>query len=214
MAQPTETERNQLILDHMPFVRRVALKLKRKLPSEANDLEDLIQEGMVGLVLAAGRYDPALNDSFEAYAFQRVRGAMLDSLRRQHWFENTNIQMVEPLFESCDPETIHARDKHGLAVEEGNLRTAWGTPISNATAESETEELAESAKTRRALRRAERIELTHRERLIFELYYQFGKTEREIAPSLQVSESRVGQMRRGALLRLRGRCKSLGLAAA
>ena len=76
--------RDALILSHIGFVKSIALQLIRRLPT-AVDLDDLIACGNLGLVQAAHRYDETRNDSFAGYAADRVRGAMLDSVRRRHW---------------------------------------------------------------------------------------------------------------------------------
>jgi RNA polymerase sigma factor for flagellar operon FliA len=72
------------IEDYLPMVKRVAIHLKDKMLPYA-ELDDLIQSGSIGLIEAASRYDHTKNDSFEAYALLRIRGAIIDESRKGDW---------------------------------------------------------------------------------------------------------------------------------
>jgi RNA polymerase sigma factor (sigma-70 family) len=82
------------IEDHLALVRRLASRLARKLPP-CFDRDDLIQEGMIGLIQAAARWDPSVNDNFRNYATPRIQGAMLDSIRRRHWLAAKGMDLAE-----------------------------------------------------------------------------------------------------------------------
>ncbi len=73
-----------LVNQHAPLVRRLALRLAGRLPASV-ELDDLIQAGMMGLLDAVKRYREVPTAQFETYATQRIRGAMLDELRRLDW---------------------------------------------------------------------------------------------------------------------------------
>ncbi|MBM3203511.1 sigma-70 family RNA polymerase sigma factor, partial [Candidatus Woesearchaeota archaeon] len=73
-----------LVMQNMGLVKRIAYHLMTRLPASIQ-VEDLVQAGMVGLLEAARLFDPALGASFETYAGIRIRGAMLDELRRNDW---------------------------------------------------------------------------------------------------------------------------------
>jgi len=75
---------DQLVGQHAPLVRRVALQLIAKLPANV-ELDDLMQAGMMGLLDAVRRYQQTAQAQFETYAVTRIRGAMLDELRSQDW---------------------------------------------------------------------------------------------------------------------------------
>ena len=75
---------SDLLKQYAPMVRRLALQLIAKLPANV-ELDDLIQVGMIGLMDAANRYLDDQNATFETYASQRIRGAMLDELRANDW---------------------------------------------------------------------------------------------------------------------------------
>ena len=82
VAQPAESNeaRDQLVIDHVDVVKSIANRLARRLPPSV-ETNDLISIGMMGLIDAAGRYQARLGVPFDAFARQRVLGAMLDELR-------------------------------------------------------------------------------------------------------------------------------------
>ena len=73
-------DKASLVEAYAPLVKRIAFQLMAKLPASV-DVDDLIQNGMMGLLDALGRYEHGLGAQFETYAVQRIRGAMLDGLR-------------------------------------------------------------------------------------------------------------------------------------
>ena len=80
--QPNYTD--DIIERHAPLVKRIACHLINRLPA-CVQLEDMVQAGMIGLLEASGKYDETQGASFETYATIRVRGSMLDELRRNDW---------------------------------------------------------------------------------------------------------------------------------
>src|SRR5579863_5463852 len=77
-------ERDARIMEHLPLVRSIAVRVYESLPVHV-DVDDLVHSGILGLIDAAGRYDAAKQVSFRAYAKHRIRGAILDSLRDLDW---------------------------------------------------------------------------------------------------------------------------------
>ncbi len=126
--------REQLILDHLDLVRRIARKVKARVPP-CFLFDDLVQEGTIGLIQAARQFDPASGVEFGAFARVRIRGQMLESVRRRHWNESTRPPINEhkpplelPLdfgagrerhAETADPRALHAVERH---VERRELR--------------------------------------------------------------------------------------------
>lgn len=96
--------RDQLVEAHLDLVRQLAVRVARRLPPSF-ELDDLVQQGCLGLLQAADRYDPDLNSSFDAYARPRIKGAMLDSIRRRHWINGLLLEMKEP--SRTEGETSH-----------------------------------------------------------------------------------------------------------
>jgi RNA polymerase sigma factor for flagellar operon FliA len=92
-----KSDRNQLLTQHAPLVKRLAHQLKAKLPPSV-EVDDLIQAGMIGLLDAVNRYEETHGAQFETYAVQRIRGAMLDELRSSDWLPRSmrqNMRKIE-----------------------------------------------------------------------------------------------------------------------
>ncbi|PKO57328.1 MAG: RNA polymerase sigma factor FliA, partial [Betaproteobacteria bacterium HGW-Betaproteobacteria-19] len=75
---------DHLVVSYAPLVKRIAYQLMAKLPASV-DVDDLIQNGMMGLLDAINRFEEGMGAQFETYAVQRIRGSMLDGLRDNDW---------------------------------------------------------------------------------------------------------------------------------
>ena len=115
----------QLVSEHAPLVRRIAHHLASRLP-ECVQIEDLLQAGMVGLLDAARRYDASHGAAFSTYAEVRVRGAMLDELRRGDWVPRSVHRRAREVAEAIRAiEELPERERQVLALyydEDLNLR--------------------------------------------------------------------------------------------
>lgn len=219
-----------LIHTHGPLVKRIALHLLSRLPASVQ-LDDLVQAGMIGLLEAAQHYDAAQGASFETFAGIRIRGAMLDELRRYDWTPRSVYRKAREVAEAIriiEANTGRdARDSEvaahlSLSIEEYHqvLRDSLACRVLS------IEELLESGDAAwqrfAAGTAAEPSEgltqdgfvsaladaiasLPDRERLTITLYYEAEQNLKEIGAVLGVSESRVCQIQGQALLRLRAR---------
>lgn len=220
---------NQLVRDYAPLVKRIAHHLLARLPSSVN-LEDLMQSGMIGLLEAASNYDPGKGASFETFVGIRIRGAMLDEVRRGDWSPRSvhrnsrrvaeAIRAVESRSGGESPDAAVAREL-GVSIEEYHamLQDTVGSRLFS------LEELFEnSADGDGAVRgragdpaddtardtlaseiAAEIARLPERERLVLSLYYDEELNLKEIGRVLDVSESRISQILSQATKRLRAR---------
>jgi RNA polymerase sigma factor for flagellar operon FliA len=218
---------DDLVREHTGMVRRVAYHLMARLPANV-DVDDLIQSGMVGLLEAAMNYTGGGTASFETFATPRIRGAMLDELRRGDWAPRSVRRKVRQMTEvTCQVE----RDTGGTASKAEVMRRMGidtheyerilsdaaqarilslpldadegGAKIS-ATAADSPESGFEGAGLRQAL--ADAIAgLPEREQQVIALYYDQEFNLREIGAVLGVSESRVCQIHGQAIIRLRAR---------
>ena len=104
---------NALVAQHAPLLKRIAYHLISRLPPSVQ-VEDLIQAGMIGLLEAAKKYDPTQGASFETYAGIRIRGAMMDEIRRSDWTPRSvhrkSRQLAEVVREIENREGREARD--------------------------------------------------------------------------------------------------------
>ena len=111
--------KEQRVTQYAPLVKRMAFLLMAKLPASV-DVDDLIQNGMIGLLDALDRFEEGLGAQFETYAVQRIRGAMLDGLRENDWLPRSvrrDMRLVEAAIRKLEHE-------HGRAPSEGELAVA------------------------------------------------------------------------------------------
>jgi RNA polymerase sigma factor for flagellar operon FliA len=220
---------NDLVLRHAPLLKRIAYHLISRLPPNVQ-VEDLIQAGMIGLLEAAAKYDPTQGASFETYAGIRIRGAMMDEIRRSDWTPRSvhrkTRQLAEVVREIEHREGREARDDEvvealGIGPDEyhkmlQDATTSRVLSIEDMFAPGEErddsvlgaydgplDQLQRDA-FKEAL--AESIDgLPEREKLVLSLYYDEELNLREIGEVLGVSESRVCQIHGQALVRVRAR---------
>ena len=220
---------NDLVDQHAGLVKRIAYHLMNRLPPNVQS-DDLIQAGMLGLLEASRNYDPTQGASFETYAGIRIRGAMLDEIRRSDWtprsvhrkarmvaeamreIENNegrdarDVEVAKALDMSLEDYHQILRDSTGCRIFSLDELTAVsdGFPASReGPMDSPFEGLQKDA-FKKAL--AEAIAgLPERERLVIAMYYDDEMNLREIGHVLGVSESRVCQIHSQATLRLRSR---------
>jgi RNA polymerase sigma factor for flagellar operon FliA len=224
-----EMDSDTLVNRHAPLVKRIAYHLMNRLPPNVQ-ADDLIQAGMIGLLEASRNYDPSQGASFETYAGIRIRGAMLDEIRRSDWTPRSvhrKARMVADAMRSIENE--QGRDARDVEVAEvldmslvqyhRILQDASGCRIFSIEELQSVGELPyeggnsdisgpfdgmQKDAFKKAL--AEAIAgLPERERLVIALYYDEEMNLREIGQVLGVSESRVCQIHSQATLRLRSR---------
>lgn len=225
---------DDLLTRHAPLVKRIAYHLKSRLPANVL-VDDLIQAGMIGLLEASRNYDAAQGASFETYASIRIRGAMLDEVRKNDWAPRSvhrkARQVAEAVHEVEHKTGRDARDHEVAAVLGLNLEE-YHHIVQDACAhrlfsfddlgedeQSVVESLADRSQNpfeglededlHRVL--TEAIEaLPERQRLVLSLYYDEELNLREIGEVLEVSESRVSQILSQALLRLQTHMRHWG----
>lgn len=218
---------DDLVKAHLTLVKRIAYHLVSRLPASVQ-VDDLIQAGLIGLMEAASHYDAGQGASFETYAGIRIRGAMLDEIRRYDWVPRSVHRKARAVAEAMrEVEQTHGRDAEdgevarvmGISLEEYHqiLQDAAGSrlfSIDGEEGESIGDTLSDDRpgpesqledQDRRRFMADALAELPERERLVLALYYDEELNLREIGQVLGVSESRVCQIHSQALLRLKVR---------
>lgn len=220
-------EQSRLIEQHAPLVRRIAYHMLARLPNTVQ-VDDLIQAGMIGLLEAAKKYDVSKGASFETFVGIRIRGAMLDEMRRGDWVPRSvhrNSRLVGEAVRKVEAKTGRdAQDKDiaaelGVSMDEyfsmlrdtmgGKLFSFDGMLEDGQQIEAQSSHHGPVAEVEQGMFEqalAAAIDgLPERERLIISLYYDEELNLKEIGAILGVSESRVSQLHSQCAARLRSR---------
>jgi RNA polymerase sigma factor FliA len=217
-----------LILEHVGLVKRIARQFGRRMPAHV-EVDDLIQAGMVGLVEAAGRYEVCAGASFATYATIRIRGAILDFAREADWLSRRlrrRIQDMDEAIRRIESETAKITTAAEVATAldmslESYHHTRRDAETSRVlslddSASDHTTHVSDKVidTSRNPADEVEQEQLRHvvaaavdalpdNDRLILLLYYDQEYVLREIGEKLDLSESRVCQLHRRAVRRLR-----------
>ena len=239
MANPQEQQKlpgndvshedlEKAVVQHATLVKRIAYHLKARLPATVQT-EDLCQAGMIGLIEAVRNYDQSLGAKFETYAGIRIRGAMLDELRRSDWAPKSVHRRGRELTEAIhvvenrtgrDARDSEVAEQMGIPLEEYNkiLQDSSTCIMSMEQLGLDKDEFVggmmdlvsdpmkkqQQRDFKESLMRAI-AGLPERERMIVTLYYDSELNLREIGSVIGVTESRVSQLLNQAHARLRSR---------
>jgi RNA polymerase sigma factor for flagellar operon FliA len=226
----TDEARERLILEHLPQVRLIARRIQERLPDSIS-LDDLVSNGVLGLISAIDNFDPAHNVKLKTYAEYKIRGAILDSLRGLDWAPRQKrrkskqieaaIAVAEQRLKAPPTEEeiaaqlgITLDEYHEWLVEIRGLNLASLDYAGNDqgkdllhylpdTSENLPSALLERAELEKLL--ASSIDLIPEiEQTVLSLYYHEELTLREIAQVVNLHESRISQLKSQAIVRLRG----------
>jgi RNA polymerase sigma factor for flagellar operon FliA len=197
----------ELVLKHADLVKRIAYHLVSRMPPNV-DVDDLIQSGMIGLLDAAKHYSATKGANFETYAGIRIRGAMLDEVRKSDWTPRSvhrNMRQMADVVRKIENAKGQDASRRLFSFDQMGSNEDESSPADHARDERPGPfDHIEDAGFRSALVAA--IEgLPEREKLVLSLYYDEDMNLREIGEVLEVSESRVCQIHGQALVRLRAR---------
>jgi len=224
----------QFVENYTKLVKRIAYHLAQRLPSHVL-VEDLIQAGMIGLLEARAKFEDGKGACFETFASIRVRGAMLDELRRGDWAPRSVYKAARTIAavvrkiendtgrDAKDSDVAKALDisldeYHRLLMDSANVHVC-GYEESGMNDDTMTlglfsklwspQESLSNAHFKKDLAQ-EIANLPERERLVIGLYYDEELTLKEIGQVLGVTESRICQLHSQAVIRLKARLKNWG----
>jgi len=221
----------ELVEQHASLVKRIGYHLIARLPASV-DVEDLIQAGMIGLLDASHQFDSSQGASFETYAGIRIRGAMLDEIRRNDWaprsvhrkareISATMRQIEQQKGRNASDNEVAAAMGLDIGEYHQQLQDSTGHqlfsldeftdndevqahPISSGSAAPDDE--VQQAEFHLAM--AQAIDtLPQREPFLMSLYYNDELNLKEIGEVLGVSESRVSQIHSQTVIRLRSKLR-------
>jgi RNA polymerase sigma factor for flagellar operon FliA len=227
-----QIDKNQLVERHAPLVKRIAHHLMARLPASVL-VDDLIQAGMIGLLEAARNFDGSKGASFETFAGIRIRGSMLDEIRKGDWTPRSVHKNSRAITEAISQvEKATGRDARDIDVAERlqvpvqeyhqmlrevnagklvgieDLGVSEDVLTTDATKgeDSPFENMVQGS-FQKALAQAITT-LPEREAIVLSLYYDEELNLREIGEVLEVSESRVSQIHSQAMLKLKSKMQS------
>jgi len=211
-----KTYQDELAVSYMPAVKAMAARLKERLPSSV-DFNDLVSIGLEELVKLVKRYDPKKNDNFWGYAQKRVYGSMLDFLRSLDIVSRGDRKLIKEIEKivstyydryNNEPDDEYIANKLGVSIEKikkikKSMEIYTVMPIEeqisffdNVSKKIEEEELIEAIK--KVLQK-----MSKKEQLVIQLYYFEELSLKEIAQILEISESRISQIHKNVIQKLR-----------
>lgn len=226
----SDFKEEELIVKYSTLVKRIAHHLLSRLPPTVN-IEDLVQAGMIGLVEAARKFNEEKGASFSTYAGIRIRGAMLDEIRKGDWAPRSvhrNYRRVLQAIKEIENKSgkdakdtevaahigISIDEYHSIIQDSSNAKIYCldevyldgNYPIGENSKQKVTgpfdEVIAQDVRKKIS---SEIDHLPAKEKLVLALYYQEDLNLREVGEILGVSESRVSQIHSQAMLRLQAR---------
>src|SRR5687768_12189945 len=227
--QQTGSENHPRVIAGIPFVEQLARRVAATMPHSI-DIGDLVQDGVIGLIDAARRFDEARGIKFETFAERRIRGAMIDALRKDAWPRGVRRQRreLEAAREELRRELGCEPSLADLAAKVGSDEKRLGrtivrinaiestSPLANndhphdsslpqalIPSEPEQPDTAYEREETKARIRAAIASLPPREQKVVGLYYYGEATMKQIGAEIGVNESRVSQLHARAIRRLR-----------
>jgi RNA polymerase sigma factor for flagellar operon FliA len=218
----------QFVVEYQPLVKKIALYIKHRLPSHVS-LDDLTQSGFVGLLEARRNYKNNMGATFETYASIRIRGAIMDALRKSSWSTRESSRNMRKISDAIS--TIEQRDHRqpsteeiitelGISAEE-HMKMSQQISIASVVsldvldsdqelfgdAESDPETIIQEEDIKQYIKHI-LVELPEREQLVLALYYVEEFTLKQIGEILDLTEARVCQLHSQSLARLRAKMRS------
>jgi RNA polymerase sigma factor for flagellar operon FliA len=236
---PSNPDRDELILEHLPQIKYIAQRISTKLPSHV-ELNDLVSAGILGLLDAIEKFDPNRGVKFKTYAELRIKGAILDSLRNLDWaprslrkkskdlervYRELEQRLGRPATEKevCEAMEISLDEFYELVDQIKGLNLGSFQEMSGKDEDKNSEPLVKYVPDAPQLDpffvfHKSEIQgimstaidtLPKKERLVVSLYYYDELTMKEIGKVLGVNESRVSQLHTKAMLRLRTKLRKV-----
>ncbi|WP_153913895.1 RNA polymerase sigma factor FliA [Shewanella sp. TC10] len=222
--------KTSIVEQYAPLVKRIAHHMLARLPASVQ-LDDLLQAGMMGLLEASSKFDGSKGAKFETFAGIRIRGSMIDEIRRGDWVprsvhrnQRRVAQVIDELGQELgrDAKDTEIAEKLEMTLEEyhhilndvsvgkiigiEDLGVSEDVIVTEEVTHDESFDSLAEMQFKSALSEAITT-LPERDALVLSLYYDEALNLKEIGAILEVSESRVSQILSQAMLRLKGKLK-------
>lgn len=225
--QVNQQSNQDLVLKHAPLVKRIAYHMRAKIPDDVS-MDDLIQAGLVGLLEAARNYDGSKGASFETYANIRIRGNILDEVRKNNWAPRSvfrNARKISDAVKQVEQRLGRDATDTEIATELNISLNEYAQLLADSTShqlvnyddfngealisnEDGDDELPLNVAIKQDFNEklvAVIDGLPEKEKLVLSLYYEQELNLKEIGKVINVSESRVSQILSQATHRVRSR---------
>ncbi|MDR1246323.1 MAG: FliA/WhiG family RNA polymerase sigma factor [Clostridiales Family XIII bacterium] len=224
--------RNDIVLAYIELVKRIVFRFKGSY-NNYGQLDDMINQGMIALIDAVEKFDPGMGYKFETFASLKIKGAVIDFMRKQDWIPRNQRSLVKELNSAYnalyaeygrEPSKEEIAERMGvdteqlekilqkrqnamiLSYEEAiNEKMMTAFPLLTEQKELEAPEAEMLKEELKQQLTAAVGELGERERLVVSLYYYENLKLREIAGVMNITESRVSQIHSSAIMKLRHR---------
>ncbi|MGI6751266.1 MAG: sigma-70 family RNA polymerase sigma factor [Anaerovoracaceae bacterium] len=222
--------RNDLVLEYMDLVKKIVMRAKGSY-SDYSQLDDMVNQGIIALMDAVEKFDPEMGNKFETFATIKIRGAVIDFMRKQDWIPRGQRALAKELDDTYnelysdlgrEPSRQEIADRMNLEIDQldkilqqrhNAIILSYEEAINEKMmvafpliAKDDTEGQPETNILRDELKQnlIEAIDgLNEKERLVISLYYYEELKLKEIAEVLEVSESRVSQIHSAAIIKMK-----------
>lgn len=232
------SEREEMIIKYIPYVKYIASRLICGKPPGVEQ-EDLVSFGIIGLIDAIEKFDVSKGLKFETYATLRIRGSIIDELRKISWISKSAFSKLSQLNQAReflenklnrDPKDSEIAEHMGITVKEVRNIQTYVNYVSTVSLDEVIFKLDDddiqfknmledekSPQPQKILEENEKVEmlkkaiemLNEKDKLVLNLYYYDKLTLKEIGKILEISESRVSQLHSRAIIRVRENMKKL-----
>ncbi|HUT71833.1 MAG TPA: FliA/WhiG family RNA polymerase sigma factor [Desulfatiglandales bacterium] len=225
--------REELIVKYAPLVKYIAGRMAIRVPPNISR-EELISAGIVGLLDALDKFDSGMGIKFQTYAEHRIRGAILDELRKMDWIPRSvrkDIHRVEDAITALnsrlnrDPDDLEVAQEIGVDIDTYYKMISRAQGVGLLSLDKVMEDGFAPAFTKQAsggpspfdelkVKEVRNViskilsDLSEKEQLVITLYYYEELTLKEIAAVLSLTESRISQIHSKSIIRLRAKLRS------
>ncbi|MDR0570603.1 MAG: FliA/WhiG family RNA polymerase sigma factor [Clostridiales Family XIII bacterium] len=221
--------RNDIVVSYLGLVKKLVMRLRGNY--NYSQFDDMINQGMIALIDAVERFDPDMGYKFETFASLKIKGAIIDFMRKQDWIPRNQRSLVKELnaaYEALYAELGREPTKEDLAARMGvsaaqlenimqkrhnaillsyeeaiDEKMMTASPLLTEHKETDAPETELLKEEMKQTLMGAIDELNERERTVVSLYYYENMKLKEIAAIMSITESRVSQIHSAALVKLR-----------